>query len=138
MVHMFSYLRVENTRLTDDVERVRLDNAHITERNNTLEQNYANDQQIIEELKLKNESLQSLQDRFDNDQLEINSLQEKCHLYEQEKETIQQENKLLQTKIEQVNKEKESIRNQLKQLEEKSSSNEKLLSDKTTEMYVKR
>ncbi|CAF4965323.1 unnamed protein product, partial [Rotaria sp. Silwood1] len=131
---MNNYLRVENARLTDDVERIRLDNAHLTERNNTLEQTYINNQQIIDELKLKNQSLQTLQDRFDNDQQQINNLQEKCQLYEQEKDHIQQENNLIQTTIKQLKQEKELLNNQLKQIEEKISINQEQLTIKTTEI----
>ncbi len=132
----FSYLRVENTRLTDDVERIQLENAHLNERNSTLEQTYSNDQQIIDELKLKNQSLQTLQDQFDNDQQQINNLQEKCHLFEQEKENIRQENQLLQTTIEQLNQQKQLLNNQFQKSEEKSRSNEEQLTVKTAEMYV--
>ncbi|CAF3987060.1 unnamed protein product, partial [Rotaria sordida] len=131
---MNNYLRVENTRLTDDVERIRLENAHLNERSNTLEQTYLNDQQIIDELKLKNQSLQSLQDRFENDQQQINNLKEQCQLYEQEKENIKQENQLFQTTIEQRNQEKELLNNQIKQIEEKSSSNQEQLTVKTAEI----
>ncbi len=133
---VFSYLRVENTRLTDDVERVRLENAHLTERNNTLEQTYTNDQQIIDELKLKNQSLQILQERFDNDQQQINNLQEKYLLIEQEKDIIQQDKQVLQTNIEQLKQEKQLLNNQFKQSEEKSRVNEEQLTVKTAEMYV--
>ena len=133
MTSFSSYLRVENTRLTDDIERTQLEHAHLIERNNTLEQTYLNDQQIIEELKSKNQSLQILQDRFDNDQQQINYLQEKCQLYEQEKENIRQ---TFQTTIEELNQQKELLNDQLKQSEDKTRSNEEQLIAKTTEMYV--
>ncbi|CAF4346455.1 unnamed protein product, partial [Adineta steineri] len=131
---MDNYLRVENTRLTEDVERIRLENAHLNERNNTLEQTYLNDQQIIDELNVKNQSLQILQDRFDNDQQQINNLQEKCQSYEQEKQNMQQENYTFQTNIEQLNQQKQLLNNQIKQSEDKSRTNEEQLTVKTAEI----
>ncbi|CAF4276486.1 unnamed protein product, partial [Adineta steineri] len=131
---MNNYLRVENTRLTEDVERIRLENAHLNERNNTLEQTYLNDQQIIDELNVKNQSLQILQDRFDNDQQQINNLQEKCQSYEQEKQNMQQENYTFQTTIEQLNQQKQLLNNQIKQSEDKSRTNEEQVTVKTAEI----
>ncbi|CAF0737724.1 unnamed protein product [Adineta steineri] len=131
---MNNYLRVENTRLTEDVERIRLENAHLNERNNTLEQTYLNDQQIIDELNVKNQSLQILQDRFDNDQQQINNLQEKCQSYEQAKQNMQQENYTFQTTIEQLNQQKQLLNNQIKQSEDKSRTNEEQVTVKTAEI----
>ncbi|CAF3478243.1 unnamed protein product [Rotaria socialis] len=134
ILSMNNYLRVENTRLTDDLERIRLEISHLTERSNTLEQSYINDQQMIDELKLKNQSLQTLQERFDNDQQQISDLQEKCNLCEQEKENIQQKNQLFQTTIEQLNQEKQLLNNQIKESEEQASANQNKLTLKTAEL----
>lgn len=136
ILEMNNYLRVDNTQLTDNIERIRLENAHLNERNNTLEQTYLNDQQIINELKLKNETLQILQDQFDNNQQQINNLQEKCFQYEQDKQNIEQDKQLFQTNIEQLNQEKQLLNNQLKQFEDKIRSNEEQLTVKTAEMYM--
>ncbi|UJR31736.1 hypothetical protein I4U23_019216 [Adineta vaga] len=133
-----NYVRVENARLTDDVERIRLENAHLNERNNTLEQTYMNDQQTIDELSSKNEALQALQDRFDNDQQHINELQSKCQSYEQEKQNHQQENQTFQTTIEQLNQQKQLLNNQVKQSEEKARSKDEQLTVKTAEIERQR
>jgi myosin heavy subunit len=131
---MNNYLRVENTRLTDDVERIRLENAHVNERNQTLEQLYSNNQEIIDELKSKNQSLQILQDRFDHDQKEIHHLQEKYLFIEQEKQTIQQEYQIIQTNMEQLNQQTQLLQKQLKQSEEKTRANDEQLTVKTAEI----
>ncbi|CAF1152906.1 unnamed protein product [Adineta ricciae] len=129
-----NYVRVENARLIEDVERIRMENAHLTERSNTLEQNYINDQQVIEELTLKNQSLQTLQDRFDNDQQQISELQSKCELYEQDKQKSQQEHQAFQTKIEQLNQQNQLFNNQIKQAEDKARAKDEQLTVKTAEI----
>jgi chromosome segregation ATPase len=127
-----NYLRVENTRLTDDLERIKLENAHTNERNQTLKETDLNNQKIINELKLLNQSLQTSQDQFDNDlQQQIKDLEGKCHSYEQEIQNIQQD-KIKQ--IEQFNQEKQLLNNQFKQSEDKVRSNEKQLTEKTAEI----
>ncbi len=134
LVISFSYLRVENTRLTDDVERIRLENAHLSERNNTLEQTYTNDQQAIDELKSKNQSLQTLEERFNSDQQQINDLQGKYLVIKQEKDLIEQDKHTLQTNIEQLKQEKQLLNNQVKQSEDKARANEEQVTVKTAEM----
>lgn len=132
----YSYLRVENTRLTDELERIRLDNAHLTERNTSLEQVYTNDQEVIEDLKTKNQSLQSLQAQFDTDQQQIANLHQKNILLEQEKETIAHDKQVMQQTLEQMKKEKQHLNEQVQQSQEKARANEEQLTVKIAEMYV--
>ena len=129
-----SYLRVENARLSDDVERIRLENAHIHERNQSLEQTHANDEQIIEDFRVKNQSLGALQERFDSNQQQISDFEQRCQSYEQEKQSSQQAQKQFQTSIEELNQQKQLLTNQLKQSEETRGSNEKQIADKATAM----
>lgn len=110
---------MENARLTDDVERIRLENAHMHERNQTLEQDHLTDQEMIEDLKSKNESLQGLQDRFDQDQALIQELQDKCRLYEEEKTAQQQDQERIRMDFDLLTQEKTLLGDQLKQSDEK-------------------
>lgn len=127
---------MENTRLADEVERIRLENAHVIERNTNLEQAYTNDQEMIDQLKMQTESLQSLQQRFDDDQKQIGDLQTRSTLLEQEKQAMEKDQQSLQTNIDKLKQEKQILNDQVQQSHEKARANEEQLTVKTAEMYV--
>ena len=131
---LFSYLRVENTRLADEVERIRLENAHVIERNTNLEQAYANDQEMIDQLKMETQSLQGLQQRFDDDQKQIGDLQARNTSLDREKQAMEKDQQLLQTNIDKLKQEKQILNDQVQQSQEKARTNDEQLTVKIAEM----
>lgn len=134
ILSMNNYLRVENTRLVDDLERTRLENAQLNERSQTIEQDNLTNQQTIDELKLKNQSLEHLQAQYDQDQERIQNLQEKNVLLEQEKDNLRQNNDNFQLNINQLNDQKNRLNQQIQQAETKGKASEEQLMIKTTEI----
>lgn len=134
ILFVFSYLRVENTQLTAEVERIRMENAHVIERNTNLEQAYVNDQEMIEQLKMQTQSLQGLQQRFDDDQKQINDFQTRNTSLEQEKQTMEKNQQVLQMNIDKLKQEKQILNDQIHQSQEKARTSEEQLTVKTAEM----
>lgn len=131
----FSYLRVENTRLAEDFERVRLENAQIKERSSTLEENFRVDQNSIADLKLKISELQQLQDRFDRDQQKISSLEERCRNVVKEKDEMSQEMQRVKTSLANLQSEKENLLDKLKTSEKNRTEKENELQQSSTKLF---
>ncbi|CAF1364827.1 unnamed protein product, partial [Didymodactylos carnosus] len=129
-----NYLRTENTHLLEQIESVQLDNAKLNEKCSQFETKLVENSQIIDELNAKNMSLQSLQNRFDNDQAKINNLKQMCLSFEQKITVKDQENERLTKLIDELNQRIQSLTNQLCDTEEKSKIVEENIKVKQTDI----